>query len=117
GARERPTSAAFAHVGWRDPARVGSHLATSPAELPWYVTLSRSRWRSEMVCCAEQQRWPNTLTKRSMAQHQLDASSLHAILGHTPAFIYVMDLNFYVLYMNRFQPPYSAEDTIGHHID
>lgn len=52
-----------------------------------------------------------------MANLQLDASSLHAILGHTPAFIYVMDLDFYVLYMNRFQPPYTAEDTIGQHID
>lgn len=52
-----------------------------------------------------------------MAQHQLDASSLHAILGHAPAFIYVMDLSFHVLYMNRFQPPYTAEDTIGQHID
>jgi PAS domain S-box-containing protein len=52
-----------------------------------------------------------------MAHLQLDVSSLHAILGHTPAFIYVMDLDFYVLYMNRFQPPYTAEDTIGAHID
>ena len=52
-----------------------------------------------------------------MANLQLDPSSLHAILGHTPGFIYVMDLDFYVLYMNRFQPPYTAEDTIGAHID
>jgi PAS domain S-box-containing protein len=52
-----------------------------------------------------------------MPHPQLDASSLHAILGHTPAFIYVMDLDFYVLYMNRFRPPYTVDDTVGAHID
>lgn len=55
--------------------------------------------------------------EQAQASFQLDSSTLHAILGYAPAFIYVLDLDFYVLYMNRFQPPYTAEHTIGAHID
>jgi PAS domain S-box-containing protein len=48
-----------------------------------------------------------------MAQYPLDASTLHTVLGHAPAFIYVVDRDFNCLYMNRFQAPYTLEDVIG----
>lgn len=52
-----------------------------------------------------------------MAPAKLDASTLTAILGSAPAFIYLLDLDYNIVYMNRFQEPMTYETTIGRSVD
>lgn len=52
-----------------------------------------------------------------MSQTKLEASTLTAILGSAPAFIYLLDLDYNIVYMNRFQAPMTYETTIGKSVD
>lgn len=52
-----------------------------------------------------------------MSHAKLDASTLAAILGSAPAFIYLLDLDYKIVYMNRFQKPMTYETTIGRSVD
>lgn len=52
-----------------------------------------------------------------MSQTKLEASTLAAILGSAPAFIYLLDLDYNIAYMNRFQAPMTYETTIGKCVD
>lgn len=52
-----------------------------------------------------------------MSHAKLDASTLAAILGSAPAFIYLLDLDYKIVYMNRFQAPMTYETTIGKCVD
>jgi PAS domain S-box-containing protein len=52
-----------------------------------------------------------------MSHAKLEASTLAAILGSAPAFIYLLDLDYNIVYMNRFQAPMTYETTIGRCVD